>query len=376
MQVLDGLITLALFFLILIVLVVVHEFGHFIVARLAHVRVHEFGIGFPPRARIFARDRETIYTLNWLPIGGFVRLEGEEGGSSDPRSFVRQALPVRLAILLAGVVMNFLLAWVIFTLIAGFADPTIVARVDTVEAGSPAARAGLVGGKQTGTNDQGLPIYDESGDLIVMIDGKRFARFDDITAPDAPRRYLRERLGQIVTITVQKPDGSVRDLQAKLRTANEISETKGALGVQMRIVSGPDLRRDPVSAITTGLTRTRDASLLVLTALRDLVANFTQPNVAGPVGIVGAVQTVRTELPPVFLPWLIGMLSANLAVVNVLPIPPMDGGRIAVTVVQSLTGNRISLATERAVYLAGFIFLMAFLVWITYFDIQRLAGGT
>jgi regulator of sigma E protease len=88
------------------------------------------------------------------------------------------------------------------------------------------------------------------------------------------------------------------------------------------------------------------------------------------------VQTVRTELPPVFLPWLIGMLSANLAVVNVLPIPPMDGGRIAVTVVQSLTGNRISVATERAVYLAGFIFLMAFLVWITYFDIQRLAGGT
>jgi regulator of sigma E protease len=314
--------------------------------------------------------------LNWLPIGGFVRLEGEEGGSTDPRSFVRQRLPVRLAILLAGVVMNFLLAWVIFTLIAGFADPTIVARVDTVEAGSPAARAGLVGGKQTGTTDQGQATYDDSGDLIVMIDGKRFARFDDITAPDAPRRYLRERLGQTVTITVQKPDGSTRDLQATLRMANEISETKGALGVQMRIVSGPDLQRDPVSAIATGLTRTRDASLLVLTALRDLVANFTQPNVAGPVGIVGAVQTVRTELPPVFLPWLIGMLSANLAVVNVLPIPPMDGGRIAVTVVQSLTGNRISLATERAVYLAGFIFLMAFLVWITYFDIQRLAGGT
>ena len=376
MQLIDGLVTLGLFFGILVVLVVVHEFGHFIVARLAGVRVHEFGIGFPPRARIFARDKETIYSLNWLPIGGFVRLEGEEGSSNDPRSFVRQSLPVRLAILFAGVLMNFLLAWVIFTLIAGFADPTIVARVDAVQAGSPAARAGIVPGKQIATNERGEPVYDESGEVIVAIDGRRFARFDDITAPDAPSRFLRSKVGQPVTLTLRKPDGTQRDLRVTLRPASEVNANQGALGVRLSILSGDDIRRDPASAIGVGLARTRDASLLVLTALRDLVANFTQPNVAGPVGIVGAVQTVRTELPPVFLPWLIGMLSANLGVVNVLPIPPMDGGRIAVTIVQSITGNRISLKAERAVYLAGFIFLMAFLVWITYFDLQRLAGGT
>jgi regulator of sigma E protease len=375
MGIVDALVTLALFFLILIVLVVVHEFGHFIVARLSGVRVHEFGVGFPPRARILARDQETIYTLNWLPIGGFVRLEGEEGASRDPRSFVRQPLPVRLAILVAGVLMNFLLAWAIFSVIAAVADPTIAARVLAVEPNSPAASAGLTPSKQIGTNDRGA-LYDQSGDLIVAIDGKRFARFDDITAIDAPSRYLRSRVGDAVTLTIQRADGTRRDVRVQLRSPNDVGPTRGALGVRLELTNGEDIHRDPASAVSVGLTRTRDASLLVLGALRDLVGNLTQPNISGPVGIVGAVQTVRTELPPVFLPWLIGMLSANLAIVNVLPIPPMDGGRIAVTIVQSLTGNRISLNAERAVYLAGIIFLLAFVVWVTYFDIQRLAGGS
>ena len=369
------LLYIAFTLLVLVVLVVVHEFGHFIVARLAGVRVHEFGIGFPPRARVLWRDRETLYTLNWLPIGGFVRLEGEEGASTDPRSFVRQSLPVRLAILFAGVLMNFLLAWVIFTLIAGFADPTTAVRIASVQPDSPAASAGLVGGNRTGTADDGTAIYDETGDLILAIDGRTFPTFDDILSRQAPLQYLRERAGQTVTLRVRHENGSVNDVSVKLRPAAEAA-TRGALGIGVQqLPFGDNIRRDPASAIAVGATRTRDASLLVLSALRDLVANVTQPNVAGPVGIVGAVAAVF-QLPPIFPLWLMGMLSANLAVVNILPIPPMDGGRIAVTVVQSLTGNRISLKAERAVYLAGFIFLMLFLVWITYFDLQRLAGGT
>src|SRR5919106_2862043 len=120
----DGLIDILLLLSILVVLVVIHEFGHFIVARRAKVRVHEFGIGFPPRAKVLGNDGETTYTLNWLPIGGFVRLEGEEGESYNPRSFVRQRLGTRLLILLAGVAMNFVLAFLIFSLIAGLADPS------------------------------------------------------------------------------------------------------------------------------------------------------------------------------------------------------------------------------------------------------------
>jgi regulator of sigma E protease len=133
MGIFDGVLNVALVLFILVVLVVIHELGHFITARRAGVRVHEFGIGFPPRARIFARDSETIYTLNWLPLGGFVRLEGEDGDSEDPRSFSRQPLRTRLLILLAGVGMNLLLAFVIFWGIAGFADPSSTVRIGYVQ---------------------------------------------------------------------------------------------------------------------------------------------------------------------------------------------------------------------------------------------------
>jgi regulator of sigma E protease len=366
--VIDVLINIALLLFILVVLVVVHELGHFVTARLAGVRVHEFGVGFPPRARIIGRDKETIYTLNWLPIGGFVRLEGEEGESQDPRSFVRQRLPVKLVILLAGVTMNFLLAWLIFSAVAGFADPVTTVRIASVQPGSPASAAGLVPAK---VNADGT--LDKSGDTIVAVDGQQSLFFEGLVTGElgTPLAALREKAGQTVTLTVRGPDGSLRDVRATLRPPEQLEQ--GALGITTGL-DFEDLRRDPVSAIGVGWDRTLSASGLILRSLRDLVGNLTSPNVAGPVGLVSAVGVVRTGFPPTFLLGLAAMLSANLAVVNVLPIPPMDGGRIFVSVAQALTGNRISVAIERATYLAGFILLFAFLIWVTWFDIQRLAA--
>lgn len=372
---LDGFINVVILLAILVGLVVIHELGHFIVARRAGVRVHEFGIGFPPRARIFARDRETIYTLNWLPIGGFVRLEGEEGESDDPRAFVRQPLGTRLAILLAGVVMNFIVAILIFTVIAGLSDPITHVRIGGVQAGSPAAQAGLVGGAQTGTDAEGRPLFDDSGDRIVAIDGIRFAVFDRIDQPDAPLRYLRERAGQTVQLTVLGRDGVERTVSATLRPPEQAAE-QGALGIVVQGFPRQEIQRDPVTALQLGLSRTVDASTLILRGLRDFVTDLTNPQISGPVGIVTAVGQVRADLPPVYFVWLIGLLSANLAIVNVLPFPPMDGGRIAVALLQAATGNRISVAAERAVYLAGFVLLMALLVWVTFFDVGLLERRT
>ena len=120
----QSIITIVLFILILGALVVIHELGHFVTARLSNVRVLEFGIGFPPRAKVLRNKGETLYSLNWLPIGGFVKLEGEDGtDADDPRSFSHQGLPKKLTILIAGVVMNVLLAFVI-----GFAWPRLVSR--------------------------------------------------------------------------------------------------------------------------------------------------------------------------------------------------------------------------------------------------------
>src|SRR5688500_16814454 len=119
----NGLINVVLLLAFLVVLVVIHELGHFIVARRSGVRVHEFGIGFPPRAKVLGTDSKgTTYTLNWLPIGGFVKLEGEEGESVEDDAFVNKPLRTRLAILLAGVFMNLVLAFVVFAFIAGVSD--------------------------------------------------------------------------------------------------------------------------------------------------------------------------------------------------------------------------------------------------------------
>ncbi len=369
----NGVINVVLLLVILVALVVIHEFGHFIVARRAGVRVHEFGIGFPPRALTYARDSKgTEYTLNWLPIGGFVRMEGEEGDSDDPNSFVRQRLRTRLVILLAGVGMNVLLAFVIFTGIALLADPVANVRIGNVQDGSPAASVGLQGGQQTGTDAQGNAIYDDSGDVIIAIDGKQFPIFDHVDAPTPSLAYLRAHAGQQVTLTVESTDGSTRDVTVTLRDADQAAQN-GALGVtiQPELVQG-SVGHDVLSAVSLGFQRTLDAMTLILRGLGDLVSNIANPPVSGPVGIVGAIGQVRTSLPPVYLIWFIGLLSANLAVVNALPFPPLDGGRVAVSLIQAATGNRIGAAAERLVYLTGFIVLMALLVWVTYFDIQRL----
>lgn len=369
----NGLIDIVLLLVILVVLVVIHELGHFLVARRAGVTVHEFGVGFPPRARILGRDKQgTIYTLNWLPIGGFVRLEGEEGDSDDPRSFVRQRLPTRLAILLAGVVMNFVLAFVLLTLIAGFADPSSTVQVLSVQGGSPAEQAGLRGGQQVGTttDSQGneVPIFDDSGDRILAVDGRKFAWFDLPDGPFALTDYIRGRPSSPVTLTVERADGSVVDLQATTRSATDIAAGRGALGFTPQPVPGPTISRDFVSALAVGTDRTLDAATLILRALGDFITNLANPPVSGPVGIVNAIGIVRSEAPPVFMVYFIALLSANLAVVNALPLPPLDGGRVAVNLIQAAVGNRVSVAVERFVYLAGFVFLMLLLAWVTLFD--------
>ena len=359
----NGLINVALLLVILVVLVVIHEFGHFIVARRAGVTVHEFGIGFPPRALTYAKDRHgTIFTLNWLPIGGFVRMEGEDGESDDPNAFIHKRLSTRLSILLA---------FVIFTGIALLSDPVANVRVAQVQPNSPAASVGLVGGQKTGTDAQGNPTFDNTGDVITAIDGRLFPIFDQVDQPTPSLTYLRAHAGQQVTLTIQSADGSTRHVPVTLRVP--ASPDQGTLGILVQ----PDLvqasiTHDPVSAVELGARRTVDAATLILRGLGDLVSNITNPPVSGPVGIVSDIGVVRQSLPPVYLIWFIGLLSANLAVVNVLPFPPLDGGRVAVSVIQAATGNRIGAAAERLVYLTGFILLMALLAWITYFDIQRL----
>jgi regulator of sigma E protease len=369
----NGLIDVLLLLVILVVLVVIHELGHFIVARRAGVTVHEFGVGFPPRAKVLATDKKgTKYTVNWLPIGGFVRMEGEEGESDDPNAFVRRPLRTRLAILLAGVAMNAVLAFLLLTFIAAFADPSAATQVLSVQPDSPAAVAGLRGGQEIGErqDSQGntVKIYDDTGDRILAVDGVQFAWFELPGGPTALTDYLRSRPSTAVVLRVQRNSGEIVDLTATTRNADDIAANKGALGFTPQPVPGPTIAHGPVDAVRIGAQRTLDAATLIIRALGDFINNLANPPISGPVGIVNAIGVVRTSAPPVFMIYFIALLSANLAVVNVLPLPPLDGGRVAVSLVQAAVGNRVSMAAERFVYFWGFVLLMALLAWVTLFD--------
>jgi regulator of sigma E protease len=369
-ELLQGAVTLFLFFFILGTLVLVHEFGHFVTARLAGIRVLEFGIGFPPRAKVLRAKGETLYTLNWLPIGGFVKLEGEDGDhAGDPRSFAHAPLPTRLIILAAGVVMNVLTALVIFTMIAWLATPLVGLKFNEVQPDSPAASAGL-----------------QPGETILAIDGRNFEFF----GADQVLTELRAKAGQPVVVTVESPDGSRRDVTATLRTQSEIDASvdadgvaqKGPLGITAfeSHFYGPYVGRDLPSAIGIGVEQTGRWFGLILGGLGDLVRGFVanptaEPAVQGPVGIATAIGDVFFGAGAILTLYVAGILSANLALVNALPFPPLDGGRMLMMVLKSIFGKRISLRAERVTYAVGFLFLFGFLIWVTGFDLLRILGG-
>ena len=361
MGLVQGIVTLLLFILILGVLVIAHELGHFIVARLTRVRVLEFGIGFPPRARVVCDQGETIYTLNWLPIGGFVKLEGEDGGdAADPRSFSARSLPIRLLILVAGVVMNLVLAFTIFAGIAVSGDPTIGIRAGFVEPDSPASNAGLI-----------------AGDVIESVDSQYFSAF----GPTSLLEDLRAKAGNTVVLGVRHADGTTERLTATLRPIAEVSKDRGALGISPLSGRTTDVRlTHPLgAALQLGVDRTVGATRIVLDGLGDLatavISRPTEPPPAtGPVGIAIQIGDVFWQLGPIVTLFLAGVLSANLAVINILPLPPLDGGRMLVLVLKSAFGSRVSLRVERLTYVVGFVFLFGFLIWVTGFDVLRSLG--
>ncbi len=399
-------ITIIVFLAVLGSVILIHELGHFITARAAKVRVLEFGVGFPPRARVLGRGKPsayelerppradpplppglepgtpeadaflerarredadragTVYTLNWLPIGGFVRLEGEDGDADDdPHSFGRARLPVKLTILVAGVVMNLVLSFVIFTAIALNGAPGLGLVIADVSPGSPAATAGL-----------------ESGDLLVAVNGLHHSAFDSNPA-QAIIDDLSANAGKPVTLTVRHTDGQVEQIEVTLRVPTEAQP--GALGITIASAEPfGTVSRSPTDAIATGAQQTVEAFGLILGGLGDLgrsiVTNPTEaPPAAGPVGIGFQLGDILWSLGPLYVLYMAGLLSANLALVNILPFPPLDGGRMLVLVIKAIPryGPRISLRAERMTYAIGFVALFAFLIWITVFDVARQFGG-
>ena len=369
--------TVAAFIGILVVLVLVHELGHFIVAKRAGITVEEFGIGFPPRISS-VMYRGTRYSLNWIPLGGFVKMLGEDGdveirrlresGLSDDEveqamagAFNRRPVWVRVGVLLAGVVMNFVLAAALFAV--AFSMPTLIGEgpltVTEVQAGSPAE----------GTL--------EVGDVIVGVDGRTFERSADLTD------FVAERGGTTVTLDVERSGEPIQlEVVPRVVTDEDRADGVGPIGFAYdpeRVVERPPLVDGPVDAVARGTSTAWTIAVQIPGGLADAIGgliglNPDAPDARGPIGI--AQETGRIlEAPLVSQLLFIGLLSVNLAVLNVLPFPPLDGGRIAVVLVEAVRRRRLPAEREALIYLAGFAVLIALVILISINDIQRLISG-
>jgi len=369
--------TIAAFLGVLIVLVLVHELGHFIVAKRAGITVEEFGIGFPPRITSVTW-RGTRYSLNSIPLGGFVKMLGEDGdvevrrlreqGLNDDEveramagAFNRKPIWIRVTVLLAGVVMNFVLAAGLFAvalslpLLIGHGPLTVI----SVQANSPA--------------DGSLEV----DDVIVAADGQSFERSMELT------EYVAGRAGFVVDFTLVR-DGEDFEIPIIPRSVTPEDRARGIGPVGFayepdRLVEEPSTVTGPLDAVGLGTAAAWTLAVQIPGGLADAVGGLLglNPNAGdamGPIGI--ARETGRVlEAPLVSQLLFMGVLSINLAVLNVLPFPPLDGGRIAVVLLESARRRKLPAEREALIYLTGFAVLIALVILISIQDIQRLVTG-
>lgn len=350
---------------ILVLLIVVHEFGHFIAAKIFRVKVEEFGVGFPPRAYSFGTWGGTEYTLNWIPVGGFVKLFGEEEGSAHGAgSFIDAPRWKQAIILVAGVTANMLIAWVLFVSAYSVGILHVVEGEDAIGArlivtdvvlGSPADAAGIQPG------DEVVSVTDENQEAAEL-------------TPDAITAFVTERGGTDISFTF------LRDMATSsviIRPAHAvITEEAGrpAIGVGLAAVTSEAL---PLSESFGAATiSTYNTLRLSLAGLWDIVKSALRGNpdlehVSGPVGIISAVGEASHNGWGYVLS-LAAFISVNLAIINLIPIPALDGGRLLVVGVEALMRRDAPKVAMQVLNALGIALIILLMLTVTYQDILRL----
>lgn len=371
-------ITVLLFIVILGLLVFVHELGHFCAARYFKVKAEEFGFGFPPRmfgvvyddtkkrfryvgGREEVESPHTVYSLNWLPLGGFVRIKGEDGNENDPDSFIAQAAWKRVVMLAAGVVMNFIVAALLFALVfsLGVRQPIDASQAsqynDTeiqilqVVGDSSAQKAGL-----------------EPGDTILTINNHSVTSLEDV------KGQLDENRGKKVVFSVDRL-GEQKTLGGEFQVPSTHPEDE-KFGIAYSHTATVQL--SPLVALQQGVITTWNVTGAILSAFGALIAGlFGGPAVngvdlTGPVGIVYITKQM-SELGLVYILQFAALLSVNLAIINVLPIPALDGGRILFVLIEKIKGSPVRRSTEGMIHQIGFLLLISLMVFITTRDVLK-----
>ncbi|MBI2616758.1 site-2 protease family protein [Candidatus Gottesmanbacteria bacterium] len=367
------------FFIILSILVLVHEFGHFVVARISGVKVEEFALGLPFTRALWKRRQKDGMYVSLYPVlfGGFVRLLGEEGPEKrdDPKSFAHKKPWVRAAILVAGVSMNFLLAifsLYLFFLLTGFkafipdfanytfhnADQTRRVIVIDVAGDSPASQASL-----------------RQGDIIVAVDSI------DIQSSDQFRQVIKEKAGSPVELTLYH-QVALRPFSKMITPRENPPEGQGALGVaigNVYEVSYNSFSQKLFSGVTAAIDWSGYTGVILGTlfqiSLKEHDAAPVVSNLSGPVEIFSTVDSlikIGGGESVLLIIQLLAIMSLNLAILNVLPFPALDGGRLVFVIIEGVTGKRLKAQWEQYIHQVGMALLLALMVLVSFKDIWRI----
>ncbi len=356
-------LTVLIFIIILGLLIFVHELGHFLVAKKNGVRVEEFGFGFPPR--IFGVKRgETTYSLNAIPLGGFVKILGEDGQErNDPHSFGAKKIWRRALILVAGVSMNIVLAFVLLSLGNIIGLPTAVddsqnisgakVQILQVAANSPAQSVGL-----------------KSGDALIKISAAQNS-LSSIEKVSQFQNFIEQSKGQEIVLTFER---ARQILTTKLVPRVNPPAGEGAIGVELARIA--DVSYPWYQAIYEAFISTASLVWLILKAIGFLLWQLisrgqVSGDIAGPVGIFNLTGQAA-QMGFIYLLQLTVLLSINLAIINILPLPALDGGRLLFLLIEKIKGSPVSQKVEKAVHSAGFAFLIIVMILVTIRDVVRL----
>lgn len=375
--------------IVLLIVVMIHEFGHFITARITGMKVEEFGIGIPPRAKRFFTDKKwTEYTLNWLPIGGFVRIVGEDPRSPESTvkwSFITKPWLSRVLVLVAGVTMNFFLAFAIFTglFLYGTKPMAIIpiewshsillpSDYEAIEKGY-LTHSGIIVESISGSVAQLAGIG--SGETLVSING------------------IVPRLSQdIIKIIQENKEFEIVLWTDTLRTIR-VTPKDGKIGMMigyknLKVNENIHIQYSGFTAIQKGASETLATTKITFSFLSRMVVGLFQPKnetehkeakamLSGPIGLGSTfVSIVKENVPMSIILVMIALLSINLGVINILPFPALDGGRIVTTTLYSISsyfphGKRYFSKAEGFIHTIGFFILLAFMLYVSGLDISR-----
>lgn len=338
------------------VLIFIHELGHFLAARIGGVGVVKFSLGFGPK--IFGKKiGETEYVLSWIPLGGFVKLFGESENESlspedERRSFLKQPTWKKMLIVLAGPVFNFLLALVIFVIIFMYGVPNLTTEIGEVQKQSAAYNAGLI-----------------SGDKIISIDGKTIKNWEDLRPVIAAGNGKETEI--IVERQAEKKHFLVKPMEAKSKNVFGEEISTYLIGVSP---SGKTVieRKNPWEATIAAGEKTWEISKLTILALVKMVEGTISPRTLG--GPIFIAQVAGAQVKEGIIPFILFMalLSINLGVINLFPIPVLDGGHIMFYAIEMVLRREISIKVKELAQQIGFAILAMLMIFVIMIDIERM----